>query len=250
VLQAYVSYLAPAGRGLQLDFGKFLTPIGNEVIRTRDNWNYSRSLVFTLAEPYYHTGLRASYAVNGRVAWSAFLVNGWNNVTDNNAGKTVGGQVTLTPSSALTVVQTYMGGPEQTGNSDDWRHLFDTVVTYTASPTLSLAMNYDYGRDTVAGTPVTWQGVAGYVRLQPVAWFALIPRAEYYSDPDGFSTGTAQRLTEWTVTAELAATNGPVLRAEYRRDRSNTAFFPRQASARSTHQDTFTIGVVYAFTSR
>jgi hypothetical protein len=59
--QAYVSYLAPAGAGLQLDFGKFVTPAGYEVIETKDNWNYSRSLLFALAVPYYHLGLRASY---------------------------------------------------------------------------------------------------------------------------------------------------------------------------------------------
>ena len=51
ILQAYVSYFAPIGSGLQFDFGKFATPMGNEVIKTRDNWNYSRSLLFTLAEP-------------------------------------------------------------------------------------------------------------------------------------------------------------------------------------------------------
>ena len=45
-------------RRLQLDFGKFVTPMGNEVIETKDNWNYGRSLLFTLAIPSYHTGAR------------------------------------------------------------------------------------------------------------------------------------------------------------------------------------------------
>ena len=50
IQQAYVSYLAPTKTGsLQLDFGKFVTPAGNEVIETKDNWNYSRSLLFALA---------------------------------------------------------------------------------------------------------------------------------------------------------------------------------------------------------
>ena len=62
IQQAYVSYLAPTGYGLQFDFGKFVTPTGNEVIETKDNWNYSRSLLFALAIPYYHMGMRAAYA--------------------------------------------------------------------------------------------------------------------------------------------------------------------------------------------
>ena len=67
VQQAYVSYLAPAGSGLQLDFGKFVTWNGQEVIETKDNWNYSRSLLFAWAIPYYHTGMRAAYSPNDKV---------------------------------------------------------------------------------------------------------------------------------------------------------------------------------------
>ncbi|MFN7931507.1 MAG: outer membrane beta-barrel protein, partial [Blastocatellia bacterium] len=39
VLQAYASYVAPIGHGLTLEFGKFYTPVGAEVIETKDNFN-------------------------------------------------------------------------------------------------------------------------------------------------------------------------------------------------------------------
>jgi opacity protein-like surface antigen len=51
VQQAYVSYLAPVGKGLTIDFGKFVTPAGAEVIENKDNFNYSRGLLFALAIP-------------------------------------------------------------------------------------------------------------------------------------------------------------------------------------------------------
>jgi len=54
--EAYGSYLAPVGKGLQFDVGKFVTPMGAEVIESKDNWNYSRSLLFTYAIPLYHFG--------------------------------------------------------------------------------------------------------------------------------------------------------------------------------------------------
>ena len=60
VQQAYVSVLA--GRKLQLDAGKFVTPLGAEVIESQDNWNYSRSVLFGYAIPFYHVGLRATSA--------------------------------------------------------------------------------------------------------------------------------------------------------------------------------------------
>ena len=37
VKEAYFSYLAPVGKGLQFDVGKFVTPAGMEVIETKDN---------------------------------------------------------------------------------------------------------------------------------------------------------------------------------------------------------------------
>ena len=49
VEEAYGSYLA--GKA-QIDFGKFVTNAGAEVIEAKDNWNYSRSLLFALAIPY------------------------------------------------------------------------------------------------------------------------------------------------------------------------------------------------------
>jgi hypothetical protein len=249
ILQAYASYLAPIGHGLQFDVGKFVTPMGYEGIKTRDNWNYSRSLLFTLAEPYYHAGVRVNYSINDHVSLSAHLVNGWNNVVDNNGGKTVGLQATFKPSSAVTIVQSYMGGPEQANDNAGWRHLADTVITYTATPTVSLAMNYDYGRDAVAGSSVTWQGVAGYLRYQPKSWFALTPRVEYYDDPNGSTTGVVQKIKEITLTTEFKHKDGVLLRVEYRRDSSDTPFFQTSVLNRVTHQDTLTVGVVYAFSS-
>src|SRR5712691_3085525 len=80
IRQAYVSW-KPKGKdgALQLDFGKFVTWAGSEVIDTPSNWNYSRSLLFAWAIPYYHMGLRAT-ETKGHFAGGFQVVNGWNNV--------------------------------------------------------------------------------------------------------------------------------------------------------------------------
>ena len=44
-----IDLVAPIGKGLQIDFGKWVTPNGAEVIETNQNWNYSRSLLFSWA---------------------------------------------------------------------------------------------------------------------------------------------------------------------------------------------------------
>jgi hypothetical protein len=247
--QAYISYLAPAGNGLQFDVGKFVTPHGAEVIETKDNWNYSRSLLFALAIPYYHFGVRATYPVSDKLSLSGFVVNGWNNVVDNNSRKSYGAQAIVKPTSKLTIIQNYMGGPEQTGNNDDWRHLWDTTVTYTVNPTLSLMGNYDYGFDRVAGARVHWQGFAAYAKVQANNWLAFAPRFEWYNDHDGFTTGAVQSIKDFTLTSEHKISNGLITRLEYRRDFSDTDFFIKPTRLVKA-QSTLSFGLIYAFSSK
>jgi hypothetical protein len=247
--QAYVSYLAPVGNGLQIDAGKFVTQHGAEVIETKDNWNYSRSLMFALAIPYYHFGVRASYPVNDKVSLGGFLVNGWNNVFDNNTSKTVGLQAIIKPTSKFTWIQNYMAGPEQTGNSDDWRQLFDTTVMYTVNDKLSLMANYDYGFDRLSGARVHWQGIAAYAKIQANDWYAFSPRFEWYDDHDGFTTGLPQTVKDITLTSEHKI-KGLITRLEYRRDFSDQDFFLKSSNRIVRAQSTLTFGLVYAFTSK
>jgi hypothetical protein len=60
--EAYVNYVAPLGSGLKVQFGKFVTYHGAEVIEARDNYNYSRSFLFNFAIPFTHTGFLVGYA--------------------------------------------------------------------------------------------------------------------------------------------------------------------------------------------
>src|SRR2546426_8090921 len=185
--EAYFSYLAPVGKGLQIDAGKFVTPHGAEVIETKDNWNYSRGLLFSWAIPYYHFGARAKYAFNDKYSLTGFFVNGWNNVVDNNTGKTYGMSFAWTPSKKFGIVQNYMAGPEQTDINSNWRQLSDTVITYSPTSKLSFMVNGDYGRgdrfsDGEGGfsKPVYWTGVAGYVKYAFTGSSAFGGRYEYY----------------------------------------------------------------------
>jgi len=245
--QVYVSYLAPVGTGLQVDVGKFVTQHGAEVIEAKDNWNYSRSLLFALAIPYYHAGLRATYTVNDKVSFMGTVVNGWNNLEDNNNSKTFGAQVIVKPTDRVSIVQNYMVGAEQADNDDDVRHLFDTVVTIAATDRISVMANYDYGRDSVAGAGVAWQGVAGYLKVQATPWLAVIPRVEWFDDPDGFMTGTRQSMKDATVTGEFRLLDGLLMRLEYRRDFSDVAVFTKRSGAAVTSQNTFGLGLLYSY---
>jgi len=261
VLQAYASYVAPIGSGLTIDFGKFYTPVGAEVVETKDNFNYSRGLLF-LYGPFYHAGFRAKYAFNDKAALTGFVVNGWDNLFENNvsvnAGKTVGFQLGLTPNKKFAFTQTYLAGPEaplanvpDISSRDNWRHIADTVVSYYATDKLTLLGNFVYGSDADnSGVRGHWTGFAGYFKYAFNNRFAFSPRFEVFNDKDGLRTGVAQTLKDITLTQELKLLNNFITRFEYRRDFSNQNVFTNSLGAAKDNQNTFTLGISYFFTNR
>jgi len=101
-----------------LDFGKFDTPYGVEVSESHLNLNYTRSFLYTLAQPLFHTGLRVGVAPAEAFDFKVLAVNGWNRSVDNNIGKTFGVQGTFHVPGAeggdvLTASLGYMVGPER-----------------------------------------------------------------------------------------------------------------------------------------
>jgi len=250
--EAYFSYLAPVGRGLQVDVGKFVTPHGAEVIESKDNWNYSRGLLFSYAIPYFHFGVRARQAITDKTWVSGYVVNGWNSVIDNNTGKTYGVGFGWTPSPKFSFVQNYMSGPEQADNNSDWRQLWDTLVTVSPTSRLSVMANYSYGRgDRVSdGAPAYWNGIAGYVKYAFNDKYAVATRYEYYNDHDGFTTGTAQHFNGITGTFQRVIAGNLLTRLEFRRDMSNRPSFTKGDSNPVSSQNTVAAGMIFMFDSR
>jgi len=134
---------------LTLDFGKFTTTAGAEVIEANKNWLYSRSLLFN-AIPLLHTGVRANLKINDMVTVQASVVNGWNNDPDLNAWKTIGLSASITASPTLSIVATtYFGKegqpqPNPGATPGDLRFLLDLVAALTVNSNFGLNLNIDY----------------------------------------------------------------------------------------------------------
>jgi Putative beta-barrel porin-2, OmpL-like. bbp2 len=254
--EGYIEYMAPVGKGLQINVGKFVTPAGAEVIESKDNWNYTRGILFAWAIPYFHFGMSAKYAFNSKFALSGYLLNGWNNSVDNNSGKTTGFTAAYTPNSKFAFTENYLVGPEQNNDNSDFRHLSDTVVTYSPTAKLSFIANYDYGHDhaisptsLIFPTPVWWSGIAGFIKYAPNDKWYVATRGEYFKDHNGYSTGTPQDLSSFTITLQRMLASKIISRLEYRRDMSNVATFPYRDGLFKDAQNTVTIGLIYAFSS-
>ncbi|MCU1293845.1 MAG: hypothetical protein JWP08_2695 [Bryobacterales bacterium] len=247
--QAFVSVKPPRAKGFEADFGDFVTSAGAEVIETKDNWNYSRSLLFAWAIPYYHFGLRTSMPLSKSATAGFQLVNGWNNIEDNNSGKTYGVVGVLTKPKYTFNVNYYVG-PEQANTNHGYRNLIDGTLGLTPTSAVSIYLNYDYAQQRSSTTNVLshYQGLAGAARFQITKTIAFAPRAEIFNDPQGFSTGTNQLLNEITLTGEYKIAEGILSRVEYRRDHSDHQFFDRGNTPASAHdQSTLLAGVVAFF---
>ena len=240
--QAYVSVKPKSWKGLELDFGKFVTSAGAEVIESYSNWNYSRSLLFSWAIPYYHMGLRASFPVGAHFTGGIQVVNGWNNDADNNSGKTIG----LTGAYAwkrVTWTNTYYGGPERNNTNKGLRNLFDTVVQFNQNDNTSYYWNVDWGRENnLDRGGKTWSGAAFSMRRALGKKFAFSPRIEFFNDRDGLATGTKQTVKEITLTGEYRLNSWLVSRLEFRNDWSDQPFFGQSGGKFGKSQPTILVG--------
>ncbi len=256
IRQAYVSLRPPEGKGFEVDFGKFVTSAGAEVIETDTNWNYSHSLLFAWAIPYYHFGIRTSFPVGKHFTGGFQVVNGWNNVEDNNSGKTIGltGALVMKKFSWFT---NYYAGPENAGTNSGWRNLFDTTLLLTPPGKVNAYINFDYAQNkmptgalTVTGKDTgKWYGIAAAVHLQATSKWAFTPRIEWFKDRDGLAIGgPPQDMKEFTITGEYKMVEGLFGRAEYRRDWSNQPFFDRGLDLGvHKNQDTLSLGLLAFF---
>jgi hypothetical protein len=111
IFQAYGTYVFPIGNGLTVDFGKFASSLGLEGNYSKDQINYSRSFWFNFL-PFYHTGLRVSYKLNGMSALNYWIVNGTQQTEPFNGFKDQFLGLTLQPAKAVSWNVNYYLGQE------------------------------------------------------------------------------------------------------------------------------------------
>ncbi len=251
VQQAYMTYTFGVGNGVEMKFGKFATLLGGEVIESPYNPNVSRSFMFGYAIPFTHTGVLFSTALNDNISLTAGVVNGWDNVRDNNNGKTFLGSLGL---ELGDLAWTFNGvfGAEDDDSGSSKTGVFDTVLTYSPMENVDLLANFDYGTasEQVGGDDADWTGLSGIVTLggglldESLADWSFALRGEWFSDPDGYRTGIEQDLREVTGTFKWQMTENLQARLEFRHDWSNKDVFD-DGSGYSDDQDSMIVEFAY-----
>lgn len=202
IKQAYWKYNATDK--LSFTMGQFGTHIGYELIEASLNYFYSINHTFNSGIPFYHTGLKGTYAFSDKVSLMLGVVNGFDYVHDNNRSKGVIGQLALAPVENLTMYLNYITSNEanadaqgKTPNSNFT--VYDLNGVYTFSDKFYLGywfmLGTQYGEMGAPGVFVPadgdvestkkWYGANLYLVYNASDLFSIGLRAETFNNDEG-----------------------------------------------------------------
>lgn len=275
IFQAYGTYIVPLGKGLNVDFGKWASSLGSEGNYSKDQINYTRSFYFYFL-PFYHQGVRTSYAFNDKIKANYWVVNGTNQSEPTNGFKDQMFGFVLTPTKNITWTSNYYYGQEHPDSEPATNctvpvqpglcvtpiipapngklHIFNNYATWQITPKFLIQGegNYVIQREWAnaapgqSSAPSHVSGGAAYLQYQATPKISLGTRTEYMSDPQGLFSGKGQALKEWTGTYKYNFGDGFDAFLEYRTDWSNQPYFlTHHPGELSQHQTTATVGLVW-----
>lgn len=256
VTQAIVSY-QPSQR-LTLSVGKFYTPVGFEVTKAKDNWQYSRSFLYNYAIPFWHQGVYATYAaLPEKLNLNLYLVNAWDgriSQDTNKSGSFIAG-VNWLGTEKLAVNYYLYSGVET--NASDLRQVHELNALYTFSDHFAIGVDGVLGEQKLTtGDEGRYNVWAVYVKgqLNEVSW--LSARYETFDDSDAgvaisgglAGAGIQQKINSATLTYAHDLSAEAQVRLELRQDMSDTdTYFKDKDGSPISHQETGALAVLYAF---
>ncbi len=248
ITQAYVTW-TPVPQ-FSLDFGQFSTIFGAEVAESWKNLNYTRGGLYYAMQPFWHTGLRAAVSPNDKMTITGMIVNGVNNIHDDNESPSLALQLSITPNDLFSLAAGWFTTLEPSSDGSSFDNFFDLVAALTVER-FSLVLNADLsinGDKTNEGPgyiqqlddPMFWGAslAAGY---QATDLFGIALRGELLSDSDnqlfkatrenfGVTFPTTEQTNVVTVTGTLDfkpvdGSNNLVIRWDNRIETSNEDIF-------------------------
>lgn len=219
--------------GAWVDGGIFFSHIGSDEFITRDNLNYTRTLLSELS-PDIATGLRLSLDLSEGVSAQLQLLNGWQAIVDNNSGKSLGAQLRWDPLPELSLVYNAFAGEERHATLlyDSLRLFQEGIARWSPIERLELAFAAQYG--TQAAVPMSpslhWAGVSAQARFRLSPVFRIAVRGERFIDQGQViaSTAVSEGLNLGGVSLgfDLEPAPGLLWRAEIRTLVNSSPVFP------------------------
>lgn len=220
---------------LWIDGGIMLSHIGMESFISRDNLTYTRSLSADYT-PYYASGAKLTWHQSSRFTAALALMNGWQNISENNVDKAVGLRLDFARTTATTISYYSHFGKE---NSSRSLRIFNGVgMKTTAIPGLTLQINGDYGiQEKEDGGDSRWYSGALIGKVQPTPQVGMSGRIEAYRDPDqviivtGTDAGFKGTTASFGVDISPLGSNRAMWRNEVRGSWTSDPVFPSRSTS-------------------
>lgn len=204
-----------------IDAGYFLTHVGGESVLPKDNWLSSHSIV-TIFEPYFQSGIRASYE-GEQLSVHMHLLNANGLYEDNNENKTLGIFLAYKLSDDFNISYANVIGDEETGSvSNDNIHIFHNIVAqYNISKELSIKGQIDYSAKDISTYDSlnnelihgTYFGASFTAHYQLLDNFGSTIRFAYVDNPDGVYS-PLMKAVAITLGGEYKPTDNSYIRIE------------------------------------
>jgi hypothetical protein len=225
---------------LWVDGGVFFSHVGQESWISRDNPTYTRSFTAEYT-PYYSSGMKVTWAASPEVTAQVHLLNGWQNISENNERKALGARIDWMPRAGITLGWAGFRGDEQPEASPRrMRDVHQLFARLEPRSDLTLWLTADRGWERPeSGSTATWGSLTGIAerRLSPTV--SLAARVERYADRDGVLIPVADprgfAVTSTSLGLNLRLPDGVQWRTEARGYWSDGAVWPdRQGTQRTT----------------
>lgn len=214
-----------------LDAGVFFSHTGSEKWITRDNITYTRSLVADMS-PYRLSGVRLTRELRPNISTAVVVVNGWNNITETNADKSVGLRADWRLTRAISLAYyNLIGNDEPDSVEARPRYYNGLTATYTGSE-FTMSLTIDGGRQEGAGDVRSWWGTALLARLQVMEHWKAHARFEVFQDPDRVMVQSPAPFEVWgtSVGLDFEQSDGVTWRSEFRNLRGYSPVFEQYDS--------------------
>ena len=240
---------AKLAKSLWADGGIFYSHMGMESWASRDNPTYTRSLVAEYS-PYYSSGVRFVWQASSKLTAHLHIVNGWQNISENNSGKGAGLRLDYAP-SASTGLSYYNFFTDEAGNR---LRTFNGVGTKVTSGRWTLLGQFDLGTQSKSSSDsgaASWYGFTAIGRAQVTPTVAFSGRFERYDDEDQviIATGAqadgtpngAFRANGGSIGLDIAPQARLLWRTELRGFANTSVIFPDGKTGAPRKSDAFIV---------
>lgn len=256
----YVTLNIPtaSGNGIQFKVGRIPTLLGLEVIESVANPNWSEGNQFIYVENFTGTGVSIETKFNKYLDAQFRVINGWDQVSDNNTHKSFMGRVGLYPDALTSLAIVGYWGPEETSDNNANRYGVDALLWRKVGKA-AVWIQGDYGQEEANAAladpaqAAKWWALGGWLTYDFTSLAGLALRGDYVNDengartslsplgaPSAFPFNTGQKVGSGTATLNIRAWPNALVRPEVRYDRSTLGAF-------NGKKDQVTVALAVAF---